>query len=77
MYCYDCKIFKSALFSREDNEMLSCFLLRYKISSGLLLTDDGKPQEIYEFLNPNLYSDLKAIIKCKASCLLKIYSLFK
>jgi hypothetical protein len=30
MFFYDCKIFKSLLFSKELNEVLSSFIIRYK-----------------------------------------------
>lgn len=30
MYVYDCKIFRSSVYTREENELISAFLLIYR-----------------------------------------------
>lgn len=70
MYVYDCKLFRCAHYSKEENDFLSSFIVCYK-------EDIPNNLPIYEIIDFNLLAPNQWILKVKESALLRTYSLIK
>ena len=67
MYVYDCRLFRSCLFSKEDSEFISSFLVLYKEDFPIY-------EHVFELVDPNNVQAGTWLLKVKESGLLRVFS---
>lgn len=70
MYIYDCKLFRSSLYTKEENEFVSSFVLLYKEN-----LDISGP--VFEVVDCGGLPPCRWILKVKESAILRVYSYIK
>lgn len=70
MYIHDCKIFRSSLYSKEENDFVSSFMLVYKENVEI-----GSP--VFEVVDSSSLPACRWVLKVKESAILRVYAHIK
>lgn len=70
LYCYDCRIFRSQLYSLEENHFISAFMLSYR---------EAQPvgESVYELVEAETMEPGRWVLKVKESAILKTYAILQ
>ena len=66
LYSYDCKMFRSSAYSKEENEFISSFLLVY--TEGLEVTEP-----VYELVDVGVLEPRRWVLLVKESAILRVF----